>query len=102
METKTISDCLSSIDSAIVENVRLLSIKKLVDIRNRFLEYRNTEYIENSIALLNILKHINCIMDNYYSYEDNESFYNDYVELRKLITNWVIEYNRKSEVNNQE
>ena len=36
METKTISDCLGSIDFAIVENIRLLSIKNLEDIHNRF------------------------------------------------------------------
>ena len=102
METKTISDCLSSIDFAIVENVSLLSIKKLEYIHNRFLEFRGTEYIEKRIALLNILKQINCIIDNYSSYEGDENFYNEYVELRKLIIDWVIDCNTKTEVDNQE
>ena len=101
METKTISDCLSTIDFAIVENVRLLGIKNLEDIHNHLLEFRQTEYIENSVALLKVLKHINCIKDNFSSYEDDESFYNEYVELRKLIVNWLIECNTKPEVNNQ-
>ena len=82
MEPKTISDCLSSIDFAIVENVKLLSIKSLKDIHNHLLNFRRTGYIENVIALLRILKQINCIIDNFSSYEDDESFYNEYVELR--------------------
>ena len=36
MKTKAISNCLGSIDSATVENVRLLSIKKMEGIHNRF------------------------------------------------------------------
>ena len=63
METKTISDCLSSIDFAMVENVRLISIENLEDIHNRLLENRMSEYIQNSVALLKILKQINCIVD---------------------------------------
>ena len=41
-------------------------------------------------------------MDNYSSYEDDDSFYNEYVELRKLIIIWVIECNTKAEVDNRE
>ena len=95
METKTISDCLSAIDFAIVENVRLLSIKYLEDIHNRLLECRESEYIENRNALINVLKQINCMIDCYKSYEDDEEFYNEYVELRKLIVVWLIERNNK-------
>ena len=39
MENRTISDCLSEIDFAIVENVRLLGIEKLEDIHNQSLEF---------------------------------------------------------------
>ena len=97
MEIKTISDCLSEIDFAIVENVRLLGIERLEDIHNHLLEFGKNNYIEDRIALLKVLKHINCIIDNYYSYEDNESIYNEYVELRKLFVEWVIECNIKAE-----
>ena len=96
MEIKTISDCLSEIDFAIVENVRLLDIEKLEDIHNHLLEFGKNNYIEDRIALLKVLKHINCIIDNYSSYEDNESIYNEYVELRKLIVEWVIECDIKT------
>ena len=58
--------------------------------------------MENSIALLNILKQKNCIKDNYSSYEDDESFYIEYIELRRLIIDWLIECNIKAEVDNQE
>ena len=91
MEIKTISDCLGEIDFAIVENVRLLGIEKLEEIHNHLLEFGKDNYIENRIALLKVLKHINCIIDNYSAYEDNECIYNEYVELRKLIIEWLVE-----------
>ena len=50
MEIKTISDCLSEIDFAIVENVRLLGIEKLEDIHNHLLEFGKNNYIEDRIA----------------------------------------------------
>ena len=96
MEIKTVSDCLSGIDFAIVENVGLLGIEKLEDIHNYLLEFGKNNYIEDRIALLKVLKHINCIIDNYSSYEDNESIYNEYVELRKLIVEWIIECDIKT------
>ena len=39
MEIKTVSDCLSWIDFAIVEKVRLLGIEKLEDIHKYLLEF---------------------------------------------------------------
>ena len=96
MEIKTVSDCLSGIDFAIVENVRLLGIEKLEDIHNYLLEFGKNNYIEDRLALLKVLKHINCIIDNYSSYEVNESIYNEYVELRKLIVEWIIECDIKT------
>ena len=68
MEPKTISDCLNSIDFAVVENVKLFSIKSLEDIHNQLLNFRQTGYIENNIPLFIVLKQINCILDNYSSY----------------------------------
>ena len=102
MEPKTLSYCLSSVDFAIVENVKLLSTKSLEDIHNHLLKLRRTVYIENNIALLNILTQINCIIDNFLSYDDDKSFYNEYVELRKLIIDWVVECDKKAEVGNQQ
>ena len=93
---------MSSIDLAIVENVRLLTIKNLEDIHNRFVEYRGTEYIEKSIGLLNILKQINCLIDNYHSHEDDGSFYNEYMELPKLIIDWMIVNYMKAEIDSVE
>ena len=96
MEIKTISDCLSEIDFAILENVRLLVVERLEDIHNHLLEFGKNNYKEDRIALLKVLKHINCIIHNYSSYEDNESIYNEYVELRKLIVEWITECNIKT------
>ena len=71
MEIKTISDCLSEIDFAIVENVKLLGIEKLEEIHNHLLEFGKDNYIEDRIALLKVLKHINCIINKYSCYENN-------------------------------
>ena len=66
-----------------------MDVEKLEDIHNHLLEFGKNIYVEDRIALLKVLKHINCIIDNYSSYEDNESIYNKYVELRKLIVEWI-------------
>ena len=91
MELITISDCLSLTDFAIVENVKMLSIKSLEGIRNYLLKFRQTVHVEINIALLNNLKQINCIIHNFFSYEDDESFYNEYMDLRKLLIAWIVE-----------
>ena len=56
----------------------------------------------NSVALLKILKQINCVRDNYSSDEDDEGIYNECMELRRLIIDWLIECNTKAKVDNQE
>ena len=93
---------MNAIDFAIVENIRLISIKYLEDIHNRLSEHQKNEYIEKRVALLKVLKQITCIIDNYSSYEDDESLCNEYLELRKLIVDWLIECNTKPEVDKQE
>ena len=102
MEPKTISGSLSAIDFAIVENVRLLSTKNLEDIHNHLLQFRHSGYLEDNIALIKVLEQINCIIDNYSTYEDDDSFHNEYVELRKLIIDWVIVYNTKVAIDDHE
>ena len=69
METRTISDCLSSIDFAIVENGRLVGIKNLENNHYHLLEFRQSKYEEKRVALLKILKQINCIIDNFSSFQ---------------------------------
>ena len=101
MEPKSISDCLNAIDFALVENVRWLSIKSLEDIHNHLLQFRHTGYIENNIALIKVLEQINSIINKYSTYKDDDSFCNGYLELRKLIIDWMIEYHMKAEIDNQ-
>ena len=102
MEMKTISDCLSAIDFAVVENVKLLAIQDSENIHNRCLEIGMNDYIENRIELEKVLKYIICIIDNYPCYEYHESLYNEYLELPKLIVIWLIERNIKPEIDNNE
>ena len=101
MEPKSVSDCLNAIDSAMVENVRLLSKKNLEEIHNHLLQFRHTGYIENNIALMKVLEQINTIIHIYSTYKDDDRFCNEYLEMRKLIIDWVIEYNTKAEIDNQ-
>ena len=101
MEPKSIYDCSNAIDFAIVENVRLLTIKNLEDIHNHSLQFRHTGYIENNNSLIKVLEQINSIINNYSTYKDDHSFCNEYLELRKLIIDWRIEYNTKAEIDNQ-
>ena len=74
MELKTISGCFNMIDHAMTENVRCAGIESLEDIHNRLLEIGISDYIKNRVALLKVLSQINCIIDNYYAYEDEQSF----------------------------
>ena len=62
MEIKTNSDCLSAIDFAMVENVKLLTIQGLEDIHNRCSEIGMNDYIEDRIELEKALKHKSCII----------------------------------------
>ena len=101
MELKSISDCLNAIDFAIVENVTLLSIKNLEDIHNHFRQFQHTGYIENNIALIKVLEQIKSIINNNSTYKDDDSFCNEYLELRKLIIAWMIENNTKAEIDNE-
>ena len=80
----------------------MISIKNLEDLHNRLLENRISEYIENRVALLKVLKQINCIIDNYSCYEDDESIYKEYEEFRKLIVDWLIECSTEPKIDIRE
>ena len=88
---RTIPDCLNIIDFAMVENGRCVIIGKLEDIHNRLVEIGMTRYIENRLALSKVLNHKTCIIDNYYTYENEESVRNEYIVLRKLIIDCLTE-----------
>ena len=45
----------------------------------KYLKFRQSECIENRIALLKVLKQINIY-----------SSYDEYIEIRKLIINWLV------------
>ena len=94
MEPKSISDCLNAIDFAIVENVRLLSIKNLEDIHNHLLQFRYTGCIENNIVLIKVLEQINSIINIYSTYEDDDSFCNEYLELRIINSAYTLVFIR--------
>ena len=51
------------------------------------------KFIENMIVILNVLKYINCMIDEYKSLDDKI-----YRALRKLIIDIMIEINNKGDI----
>ena len=63
---KSIKDCLNVIDGVIIENIwKSISIPGLEKIRKCFLENGQSDFIEDNIALSNVLSQINCITENH-------------------------------------
>ena len=87
MEVETIADCLNVIDDALVEGVNTIGILESI---HRFLVEREHSWcIEERIALRNVLKRINDIIDNYNN--TAKDVRSEYIELRRLILVWIID-----------
>ena len=98
MEVKSVSDCLNIIDDAIVENIgKCIGISNLENIHKYLLEKGQSDFIEDRVALSNVLSQINSIKENYYEF-DEEDIKCDYMQLRKLILTWLIECGTEPEV----
>ena len=95
MEMKSISDCLNIIGDVIVENIG--GISNLEIVHKYLLEKGQSEFIEDRVALSNVLSQINCIIEEYYKFGE-EDIKNEYIQLRKLILFWLIECSTEPEV----
>ena len=102
MEVKSIGDCLNIIDDAIVENNgKYIGISNLENIHKHLLEIQQSDdFIEDRVALSNVLSQINSIIENYYQFPE-EDMKSEYVQLRKLLLVWLIECSTEPEVDNQ-
>ena len=66
---KSVSDCLNFNDDAIVENFgKYFGISILDDINKYLLERGQSELIEERVALSNVLRQTNSIIENYYHF----------------------------------
>ena len=99
MEVKSVSDCLNIIDFAIVENN--IGSSDLEGIHKYLLEKRESDFIEDRVALSKVLSQIISMVENYYQLPE-EDIKNEYVQLRKLLLVWLIECNIKPEVDDQQ
>ena len=89
----SLTDCLNLIDTSIVKCPYFMNIEKLEKIHNFLINIPETKFIENMIVILNVLKYIKYMINEYESLGDEE-----YKALRKLIIDIVIEINNKGDI----
>ena len=97
MEVETIADCLNIIVDALVQGVN--TIKFLESIHKYLVEKEHRWYIEERIALRNVLKRINYLVGNYKNVAKDVR--NECEELRRLTIVWIKDCKTKLEINNQ-
>ena len=93
MEMKPVNDCLNIIDDAIIEDVNTFS--NLESIHKYLLEIEHSYYIEERVALSNVLGRIKSIIDNYNDFAENVG--SKYVPLRRLKLVWLSVCNTQPE-----
>ena len=99
---KSIDDCLNNIDEAIVENKgKYFGISNLENIHKYSLEIGQIVFIDDRVALSNVVSQIDSIIENFYQFpeEDKKS---EFIHLTKLILDWLKECNTKPEVDAQQ
>ena len=98
---QTICGCLNIIDDAIVEhNGKYTGISNLESIHKCLLEKRQSDFIEDRVALSNVLGQIHSIIENHYQFVE-EDIKSEYIVLRKLILVWLIECSTEPKVDKQ-
>ena len=98
MEVKSLTVCLNIIDDVIVENIgKYIGISGLENIYKHLLEKRQIDFIEDRVALSNVLSQIISILENYFKFAE-EVIKSDFIQLRKLILVWLIECSAEREV----
>ena len=92
---------MSIIDDAIVENIgNYIGIWGLENVHKYLLEKGQIDFIENRVALSNVLSQINSIIENFSKFAEVD-IKSEYIQLRKLILVWLIECSTEPKVDNQ-
>ena len=89
----SMTDCLILIDTSIVQTTYFISIEQLEKIHNFLFNMSEMKFIENMIVILNVLKYINYMIDEYKSLDLEK-----YKEWRRLIIGIMIEINTKGDI----
>ena len=88
MEVKLLQDCFNIVDDVIVENIgKNIASSNLENVHKYLLQKGQSDFIEDRIALSNLLSQVNCIIENHYQFAE-EDIKSDYIQLRKLILVW--------------
>ena len=102
MEMKSVSDCLNKIDEALAKNIgKYIGISDLENFFKFLLKRIPSDFIENRVALSNVLSQIRSIVENYYQVVE-EDIRGEYIQLRKLILVWLLESSTGPEVDDQQ
>ena len=99
MEVKSASDCFNILDFAIVKNK--IGSSDLENIHKYLLQKGESNFIEDRLALSNVLRQMNSIIENRYQNADVD-IKSEYVQLRKLILFWLIASSTEPEVEDQQ
>ena len=95
MEVKSISECLNRIDIMIFDKCLNFQVKVELELIRSHIEWRQAD-------CLSVLKHINHIIERFYSYDIEEELDGEYNKLRQKILDWYDIINAKPEVDNQQ
>ena len=91
MKVKSVSDCLNIIDDVMVENIgKYIGTSILENIHKHLLENGQTDFIEDRVALSNVLGQINSMIKNQYQSAE-EDIKSENIQMRKLILVWLVE-----------
>ena len=89
----SVTDCLNLIDTSIVKTKFFVSIELLEEIHNFLMNLSEMKFIENMIVISNVLKYLNYMIEEYESLDAE-----NYMVLRKLIIDIMIEINNKGDI----
>ena len=89
----SVTDCLNLIDTSIVKTPYFISIEQLEDVHNFLINMSEMKIIENMLVILDVLKYINCMIDEYESLDVEK-----YRALRKLIIDIMIEIYNEGDI----
>ena len=86
---------------AVAGNIgKYIGISILENVHKPLLKIVQSDFIENRVTLSNVLSQINSIIENHYQFAE-EDIKSEYIQLRKILLIWVIEYSTELEIDNQ-
>ena len=86
---------------ALVGNIgKDIGISFLENVHKPLLKIGQTDFIECRVAPSNVLSQINSIVESHYQFAE-EDIKSEYIQLRKILLAWLIEYSTELEIDNQ-